>query len=95
MYGELWQDLARCRTVDPEWFFSPEGERTQARNRRIRRAREVCRQCPVIGECAAFALNQREAFGVWGGMSEGERISLMLAAGERPRGRSIHARTLR
>ncbi|MET4427026.1 MULTISPECIES: WhiB family transcriptional regulator [unclassified Mycolicibacterium] len=87
----VWQEAARCRTVDPDLFFHPEGERAAARTARLRRARQVCMQCPVIRECAAFAVAGREGFGIWGGLSEDERIVAIVSVGERPRGRSIHA----
>jgi WhiB family redox-sensing transcriptional regulator len=85
-----WREAARCRTVDADLFFHPDGERADARSNRLRRAKQVCRQCPVIGQCAAFALASREGFGIWGGMSEEERIRVYVAQGERPRGRAIH-----
>jgi WhiB family redox-sensing transcriptional regulator len=89
-----WREAARCRTADPDLFFHPEGERAKARYVRLRRARQVCTQCPVMRECAAFAVASREGFGIWGGMSEDERVTVIVAAGERPRGRSIHAARL-
>jgi WhiB family redox-sensing transcriptional regulator len=85
-----WREAPRCRTADPDLFFHPEGERAQARRARLRRAKQVCNQCPVIEQCAAFALDGREGFGIWGGMSEEERITLYVAHGTRPHGRSIH-----
>lgn len=30
----------------------------------------VCSQCPIRFECAQSALNNREAWGIWGGMEE-------------------------
>jgi hypothetical protein len=34
------------------------------------RARAVCARCPVQWECAQTALENREAWGIWGGMEE-------------------------
>ncbi len=36
-------------------------------------AKAVCARCPVIAECAAHALQVREPYGVWGGLTEDER----------------------
>ncbi|MGW5407240.1 WhiB family transcriptional regulator [Streptomyces spiralis] len=33
----------------------------------------MCRRCPVLRECRAFALRNSEYDGVWGGMTAGER----------------------
>jgi WhiB family redox-sensing transcriptional regulator len=68
-----WQLHAACRTVDPDVFFHPEGERGAARRNRDAAAKRVCAGCPVIAQCTAHALAVREPYGVWGGMSEDER----------------------
>lgn len=43
----------------------------------IENAKSICRRCPVINECLQWALATREPSGVWGGMSEKERTSLL------------------
>lgn len=86
-----WRLRARCRTVDPDVFFHPEGERDPARSERVKRATDCCSCCPVIRECAEYAMDAREGFGTWGGVSENDRIATLLANGLRPRGRSVHA----
>ncbi|WP_035874547.1 WhiB family transcriptional regulator [Kitasatospora cheerisanensis] len=68
-----WQARAACRGMDSSVFFSPPGESGADRRRRERRARSVCRVCPVRADCAAFAVHTREAFGVWGGLTESDR----------------------
>ena len=71
-----WQLHSACRGVDSSIFFSPDGERGRARARRERQAKELCRECPVIIDCRTYALSFGEPYGVWGGMTEGERYSL-------------------
>ena len=39
-------------------------------------AKKLCRTCPVMLECLAYALQAEESFGVWGGASELERKRL-------------------
>ena len=73
----FWQDLASCRTADPELFYHPQNERGLRRIRRERAAKAVCAGCPVRPECADYALRAREPFGVWGGFSEEEREQLL------------------
>jgi WhiB family redox-sensing transcriptional regulator len=64
---ENWRAKSRCKD-DPERQFP--GDKDPAG---IERARAVCRLCPVADECLADALQRREPFGVWGGLSEFER----------------------
>ncbi|MER5492811.1 MULTISPECIES: WhiB family transcriptional regulator [unclassified Streptomyces] len=78
-----WQLLAACRGVDSSLFFHPEGERGAARSAREHSAKEVCMRCPVRAECAAHALQVREPYGVWGGLTEDEREELMGRARNR------------
>lgn len=68
-----WQHRGLCRSINPETFFHPEGERGPSRRRRDQRAIAICEQCPVIKECAEHALRVREPYGVWGGMTEDDR----------------------
>ncbi|WP_274709484.1 WhiB family transcriptional regulator [Streptomyces tubbatahanensis] len=78
-----WQLLAACRGVDSSLFFHPEGERGAARSAREASAKEVCMRCPVRAECAAHALQVREPYGVWGGLTEDEREELLGRARSR------------
>lgn len=68
-----WRHSALCREEDPEMWF-PVGTSGPAL-RQLAEAKAVCERCPVIGECLAWAVAAGEGFGVWGGMSEGERRS--------------------
>ena len=68
-----WQLDAACRETDGSWFFPPERERESARLKRVAKAKTVCRQCPVLADCRAYAVRVGEPFGVWGGLSEEER----------------------
>ena len=33
--------------------------------------------CPALNDCRAYALRFREPYGIWGGLSESERASLL------------------
>lgn len=68
-----WQDQGLCRSMDPEIWFSTEDESREDRIAREARAKEICHRCPVMLACREFALSTREPYGVWGGMTEGER----------------------
>lgn len=70
-----WQLHGACRGADAALFFLPEAERGPSKRRREREAKAICATCPVIAECAAFALSTREPYGVWGGLTPEERLS--------------------
>lgn len=78
-----WQMDAACQGLSSSVFFHPDGERGAARNRRARRAKAVCERCPVIEPCRRHALEAREPYGVWGGLTEEERRDI-LAGQHRP-----------
>lgn len=80
-----WQMHGVCRGVDSSVFFHPDGERGRARAQRERRAKQLCHSCPVISQCRRHALSAAEPYGIWGGMSEAERISLTKRGGARRR----------
>ena len=64
-----WKDLSNCLGVDPDLFFPERGAST-------REAKEVCRGCEVRIDCLEYALQNGEKFGIWGGMSERERLRI-------------------
>ncbi len=72
-----WQYEGACREADPNLFFHPEGERGSARRRRAERAKRYCEGCSVLEMCRERSFEAREPFGVWGGMSEDERNSVL------------------
>ena len=68
-----WQLRAACREKPNRMFFMTGNERGAKRAEKQRRAKEVCRGCPVVAQCRHHALTTPERFGVWGGMDEDER----------------------
>lgn len=71
-----WQTSAACRGLDSAKFFSPTGERGQARMEREAAAREICRGCVVREECARFAAESGEQHGVWGGVARDRDVRI-------------------
>lgn len=71
-----WMVYAKCQTYDPELFFPNKGGDAF---RQSRKAKAICYgldgrpPCPVLVECCEYAIRYNERFGVWGGMSEGQR----------------------
>ncbi|WP_406425684.1 WhiB family transcriptional regulator [Streptomyces sp. NBC_00842] len=72
--GLEWRHEAACRWIDPDLFW-PLGEGAAARQQ-AEQAKAVCAKCPVRAQCLEWAVETRQDFGVWGGMSERERRDL-------------------
>ena len=76
-----WRQAAACRYCSPELFF-PAGT-TGAAVDEIGAAKAVCGRCPVQSQCLRFALRTGQAYGIWGGTTEDERIMLRRLARKR------------
>ncbi|MFD9127112.1 WhiB family transcriptional regulator [Kitasatospora sp. NPDC059571] len=85
-----WQLRAACREADDDLFYHPPGERGAAHDAREARAKRVCARCPVREPCLAFSLRTREAYGVWGGLTEDERHAVLGPARRTPRAHARH-----
>lgn len=64
-----WSEQGACRTIAPDTLFVQGHEQ--------HRAKSICLGCNVRTECLAHALDNREEFGIWGGMTERERRALL------------------
>jgi len=74
-----WQYEGACRDADETLFFHPEGERGSTRRKRAEAAKAICATCKVIRQCLEQSLKIREPYGVWGGLSEDERSTLLAS----------------
>jgi WhiB family redox-sensing transcriptional regulator len=77
--GRVYQQ-ARCAVsrIDPDQWFPVAMDVIRARDQAAD-AIAVCAACPVRADCLEFALRHGSglgAHGVWGGLVEGERLSL-------------------
>lgn len=72
-----WQYKGACNGEDPELFYLPYNARGEEKLQQIKDAKAVCARCPVIEQCLNFAIETEEPFGIWGGMSEDERNTLI------------------
>lgn len=70
---ENWQAYANCATADPDAFHPEKGGTTQP-------AKQVCAACTVREQCLAYAIENKEHQGIWGGLSAQERKRLRRAA---------------
>lgn len=58
-------------------FFGFDGEDPPHRARRIREAKRLCGQCPVLRPCRDQALTGVEQYGIWGGLTACERRAII------------------
>lgn len=73
-----WQGEALCRGNHAHLFFAPSTlERKEDRERRELKAKAICSVCPVKPRCLDYALEIREPYGIWGGLTESERRQLL------------------
>jgi hypothetical protein len=68
--SQPWMRQALCAQTDPDLFFSDSASQ-------IEQAKAICRQCPVREDCLSQALQNKEEFGVWGGLDRDERRRLL------------------
>jgi WhiB family redox-sensing transcriptional regulator len=65
-----WMAEGNCRLHPPATFFPSDGVG-------VDRARKICKECPVVGQCLEYALDSRIDHGVWGACSERERRRIL------------------
>lgn len=63
-------DVARCAQADPEQWF-PEKGGTSAY------AKRICGMCPAQDACRQWALDTRQNYGIWGGLTAHERRQIL------------------
>jgi WhiB family redox-sensing transcriptional regulator len=83
-WDQYWQG-ARCRG-DTDTFFLPDRKlSSHEKAKRIYRAKQICKECPLKQQCLKWALDHRIAEGVWGGVSEQDRMRLLEFRKDRPK----------
>lgn len=73
-----WEHAALCAQTDPE-LFHPNSGRAPAE------AKRICSRCDAQPECLTWALAHEtrghDAYGVWGGLTVGERLAVLRRRG--------------
>ena len=74
----LWMERAACKSADPRLFFPTHLlEDSHADSCSYKKARAICKTCPVINDCLTYALvtfpHHEDDHGMWGGTSPRER----------------------
>ena len=86
-----WRSIAACRQAEPDLFFPISSSAMNVGQ--VAAAKEICSGCLVRRECLDFAVQTRQLHGVWGGMTEEERVPVISAAARRqqPAAPVVHA----
>jgi WhiB family transcriptional regulator, redox-sensing transcriptional regulator len=80
-----WFDEAACRGHPVDIFYPTHENKAKRKgvpkrepndSDEVIKAKEVCRDCPVQEVCLEYAMNNRIDYGVWGGMTWPQRLSL-------------------
>lgn len=66
-----WMSEGVCTQVHPDMFFADPTNLTATAL-----AKKACGMCPVVDKCLEYALENREQYGIWGGLTVGERRAL-------------------
>jgi len=75
MYLDLLEEVQHlgdvpCSTF-PDAFFPEDLGTGETQGRRM--ARQLCQSCPLRLQCLEYALEAKEDFGIWGGLTSNER----------------------
>ena len=76
-----WQKRGVCRDRANFFFYDGDTAGGPPAHRELR-ARQLCGQCPVRAQCAAYALRLHEPHGIWGGFTEAERARILAIGWE-------------
>ena len=71
-----WRGYAACQGANGAPFYPPvRPEKRAAKAEREQRAKEVCASCMVRQPCLEQALATGERYGIWGGLTDTERLN--------------------
>ena len=76
-YSEVDWENAECKRLEiyTNLFYQVEEERSVVAYDYINSLRSICTSCPIWKECLTYAM-ENENYGMWGGMTSVERISM-------------------
>lgn len=60
---------------DPDLYYPDAGDGGGAAHY-VKQAKKACKGCPIIMQCAEYAVKFNEEYGVWGGLSPMDRKAI-------------------
>lgn len=83
---ELHEDLGKaitrhgnqvgCMNAPDEWFTAGKEFNIKNAYNNLEMVQQICGECPVRNLCLEYAIEQQEEFGIFGGLTPGERKRL-------------------
>ena len=73
MVDEVGPDQIPCSQA-PDLYY-PEGDEIGGAHF-VRLAKKACQRCPLIKPCGEYAVEFKEEYGVWGGLSPNDRKNI-------------------
>jgi len=70
LINETWYKDGLCLSQEQDIFFPERGAST-------RKAKAICRTCPVIEDCLDFFVRHEQEYGIWGGVLQNSRRILI------------------
>jgi len=72
---------AKCASpnADPDWWHRDDPDDDGFDPEMTEYAKALCLSCPVQAACAELAMGRPDEWGVWGGMSRDERLSVVTS----------------
>ena len=71
-----WMSSAACKSLT-DLFYDVDGESPSAKREREIQAKSICHRCRVRKECLDYSITNGIRTGIWGGISEAGRRSLI------------------
>jgi WhiB family redox-sensing transcriptional regulator len=83
------KSIPACQVTDPEIWFAD----IDVGFNHTRIAKNFCKRCPVLNECATYAIAAEETHGIWGGLTPKERSTIRNQGRVRGVGRPVKEKT--
>ena len=72
-----WQQHGACVGLDTNIFFPESSLRGKAKAEAAAKAKAYCKTCNVREQCLQFSLDMEEPYGIYGGLTEEERLVVL------------------
>lgn len=58
-------------------FYPEEFHDNETKHQAVRVAKAICNRCPLLADCALYAIEAKEQFGIWGSQTPAERLAFI------------------
>lgn len=68
----MWKDEGLCKGKSETFYYERDGKTVN----KIKEAKAICAECPVLKECREFIKKDGDHYGIWAGLTPKERKAL-------------------